>query len=99
MRELSGSLKDVTEAIGEGLADREHYLEHTDDNHEKEQRSPDAVEEDVVEFAAALGGERCAIAGLAADLRSPGMGTGSIAQHWKRELLCTCPVAAVSVGN
>ena len=60
---------------------------------EKEQRSPDAVEEDVVELAAVFSRQRSLIAGAAADLRGPGVGAGGIAEHGQSEGLPVRPGA------
>jgi hypothetical protein len=76
--------EDIAEAVRKRLADGEDYFEYTDYYDEKEQRTPDSVEEDVVDFARAFNGERGAVTGAAADLGGPGMGAGGVANY--REL-------------
>ncbi len=79
--------EDVAEAVGERLADGEDHFKDADDDDEKEQRSPDAMEQDVVDLAGVFSRERSAVAGAAADLRGPGVGAGGVAEHGKRERL------------
>ena len=80
-------------AVGERLADGENHLEDADDDEQKQQRSPDAMQEHVVDLARALNRERRAIAGAAAHLRGPGMRAGGIAHHGQRERLGAFAVA------
>ena len=67
--------------IRERLAQREHHLEDADHNHQKKQRSPEAMQKHIVDLARVLGRERRLIAGVAADLRGPGMRAGRVAQY------------------
>ena len=83
--EVAHAGEDVAEAVGERLADGEDHLKDADDDDEKEQRSPDAMEQDVVDLAAVFGRERGAVAGAAADLRGPGVGAGGVAEHGQGE--------------
>ncbi len=53
----------------------------TYNHHQKQQRSPDAVQQHVIDPAAILDRQRRAIAGAAAHLCGPGVGAGGIAQH------------------
>ncbi len=85
--EFCGAGEDFAEAVGERLADGEDDFKDADDHDEKQQRSPEAMEQDVIELAAVLCRERGMIAGAAADLRGPGVGAGGVAEHGQGELL------------
>jgi hypothetical protein len=65
----------------ERLADREHHLKNADHHNQKQQRSPDAMQQHVVDLARALRRKRRAIAGTAAHLRGPTVRARGIAQH------------------
>jgi hypothetical protein len=73
--------------VGERLADGEDHLEDADDDDQKEQRTPDAVQQDVVDLARALDRERGAVAGAAAHLRGPGVRAGGVAHDGQGERL------------
>ena len=77
--------ENIAKTVGERLADGEDHLKDADDHHEKQQRSPDAMEQNVIDLAAVFRRKRCAIAGAAADLGSPGVRAGRIAQHRQRQ--------------
>ncbi len=88
--------EDVAEAVGERLADGEDHFEDADNDDEEEQRSPDAMEQNVVDLAAVFSRKRSAVAGAAADLRGPGVRAGGVAEHGQRErLLCGRAVAGL----
>ena len=78
--EIGGAGQQVAEAVGERLADGEDDFKDGDDDNQKEQRSPNAMEENVVDLVGVLSGERRLIAGAAADLRGPGMRAGGVAE-------------------
>ncbi len=69
------------------MSDGEDDFKDADDDDEKEQRTPDAMEENAVELAAGFSGEGRVIAGTAADLRGPGVGAGSVAEDREGEAL------------
>ncbi len=78
---LAEAGEDVAETVRERLADGEDDFKYADDDDKKEQRPPDAMEQDVVDFARAFDGERGAVTGAAADLGGPGVGAGGVADY------------------
>jgi hypothetical protein len=77
--------EDVTKTVREGLADGEDNFKDAHDYEQKKQRAPDAMEENVVNFAGAFHGEWRAVAGAAADLGCPGVGAGRVAYYGELE--------------
>ena len=76
---LPSAGQDIAKTVGERLADGEDHLKDADDYDQKEQRSPDAVQQHVVDLARAFDRERSAVAGAAAYLGGPGVGAGGVA--------------------
>ena len=85
--QVANAGEDVAKAVGERLADGEDHFKDADDDEQKQQRSPDAVEQDIVDLARALDRERGAVAGAAADLRGPAVRAGGVAHDGQGERL------------
>jgi hypothetical protein len=85
--EIAHAGEQIAEAIGKRLAEREDGFKYGDDDEEKKERSPDAMQKDVVDLACVLGRERGLVAGTAADLRGPGVRAGGVAEDGKSERL------------
>ena len=56
--EIADAGQQVAEAVGERLADGEDHFKDADDHDQKQQRSPDAMQQDVVDLAAVFSRER-----------------------------------------
>ena len=95
--EIGSAGEEIAEAIGERLAEREDDFEDADDDGEEEQRSPDAMQQDVVDLARVLGGERGLVAGVAADLLSPVVRALRVAHDGQRERLGFFAVAILLI--
>ena len=87
--------KNVSESVRQRLANREDNFKHADNNHQKEQWSPDAMKEQIVEPAAVLGRKWRAVACPATDLGSPAMRTGGVANHRKGQRLHSLAVGVL----
>ncbi len=84
-QQIAAAGQQVAKAVRERLAHGEDDLKHTDDDGQKQQRSPDAVEQDIVDLAGLFDRKRSLVAGAPADLRGPGVRTGRIAQDGQRQ--------------
>jgi len=85
--EIGSAGKQVAEDVGERLADGKNHFEHAEDYEEKEQRSPDAMQQNIVDLARVGGRERGLVAGAAADLRGPVVRAGRVADDGQFDAL------------
>src|ERR1039458_8984387 len=67
--QVGGAGQDVAKAVRKRLADGEDHLKDAHHHEQKEQRPPDAVQQNVVDLAGVFDRERGLIASVAADLR------------------------------
>ena len=79
--------QDDAKSVGEWLADGEDHLKYAHHHDQEEKRSPNAVQQDVVDLACALNRKRRTVAGAAAELRGPVVRARCIAQDGQSQRL------------
>ncbi len=94
---IGHACEQIAEAVGERLAEREDDFEDADDDQQEQQRSPDAMQQHVVDLARVLGRKRRPVAGIAADLRGPAVRAGRVAHDGERKGLGLGAVAVLLI--